>query len=192
LTEIIAVLMERGSVFGGLRGNVRLFRRRASRLGRDALLRVARHVNLLPVPEKVFDQASAANAISYQIQVALSETLAKLTDIETQRDRWRDLARSGQARCAEMQAEIDQLKITIAVLAREQDEWKALAAKKPEASPPSDANYRRKFTKLRAVIVKSLHPDHGGGSQEERIMRGELFKRVWPEIERIESDAHSP
>ena len=70
-------------------------------------------------------------------------------------------------RSTEMQAEIDQLTEATRALGRE----------------------RRKFTRLRAVVVKSLHPDHGAGSQEERLLRGEIFKQVWPEIERIESDA---
>ena len=149
-------------------------------------------VNQLPRTEPVFGRTCAANARSDAIQAALSETLAKLADMETQRDRWRDLARSRQARGAEMQGEIDQLKATTAALGHERDEWRALAETKPQNPAPNDGNYRWKFTRLRAVVVKSLHPDHGGGSHQERIMRGELFKRVWPEIERIESDAPAP
>jgi len=176
-----------GLVFVSLRWNVRSLCQYVSQLARDAFLRVAWRGNLLLAPGKVFHQLPAANAISHEIQAALSETLAKLADVETQRDRWRDLARSGQARSAEMQAEIDQLKATTAALGRERDEWRALTATKAQR-PPDDMNYRRKFARLRAVVVKSLHPDHGGGSQEERTIRNELFKRVWPQIERIESD----
>lgn len=178
-----------GFIFVRLRWSVQPLRERAARLAQDVLGRVAHGGGLLPAPEKTSEQACAANAISYELQVALSETLAKLADMEAQRDRWRDLARSGQALSVEMQSEIEQLKTATAALGRERDEWRALAAAKPETPPPNDMNYRRKFTRLRAVVVKSLHPDHGGGSQEERTIRGELFKRVWPEIERIESDA---
>jgi len=188
LAEIVAALMGIGLVFVSLRWNVRSLCRCVSQLARDAFLRVARRGNLRLAQAKVFHQVSAANAISHEIQAALSETLAKLADVETQRDRWRDLARSGQARSTEMQADIDQLKATNAALGRERDEWRALAATKPQSPPPDDVSYRRKFTRLRAVVVKSLHPDHGGGSQEERTIRSELFKRVWPQIERIESD----
>ncbi len=66
---------------------------------------------------------------------------------------------------------------------------KALTAAQSESPRPHDVNYCRKFSKLRAIVVKSLHPDHGEGSHEERIMQGEIFKRVWPQIEQIESDA---
>ena len=106
--------------------------------------------------------------------------------METQRDRWRDLARSGQTRSAEMQAEIDALKAAIAALDRELEDRRALNEPPP---PPHEAHYRRRFTRLRNIVVKALHPDYGEGSHEERLMRGEIFKRVWPEIERIENDA---
>ena len=128
-----------------------------------------------------------STAISHEIQAALSETLAKLADMESQRDRWRDVARSGRIRSTEMQAEIDQLTEATRALGRERDEWRALTAHKSHT--PNEASYRRKFTRLRAIVVKSLHPDHGAGSQQERLIRGEIFKQVWPEIERIESDA---
>ena len=81
---------------------------------------------------------TASNVIPHGIQAALSETLAKLADMETQRDRWRDLARSGQMRGAELRAEIDQLTAATVALGRERDEWRALTAQKSQRPPHSD------------------------------------------------------
>ena len=141
------------------------------------------------MPAEVCLPTPAPYVISPEIQTALSEAQAKLADMETQRDRWRDLARSWQMRSVEMRTEIDDLKATTAALGRERDEWKALTAAQAKSPPPHDANYRRKFLKLRAIVVKSLHPDHEEGSHEERMMKGEIFKRVWPQIEQIEGEA---
>ncbi len=67
-------------------------------------------------PVEIRLPAPAPYVISPEIQTALSETQAKLADMETQRDRWRDLARSWQMRSAAMQTEIDELKTTTAAL----------------------------------------------------------------------------
>ncbi len=56
---------------------------------------------------------------------------------------------------------------------------------KSSASNKGDTS---RFHKLRNLIVHELHPDGQANlSQIERLIRAELFKALWPAIQRIES-----
>lgn len=59
----------------------------------------------------------------------------------------------------------------------EREEWKARAL-------AAESGIDGKFLSLRRLLAHELHPDHSQ-DESERIMRAEIFKRLWPEIERI-------
>jgi hypothetical protein len=42
-----------------------------------------------------------------------------------------------------------------------------------------------RFQRLHALLARELHPDHSKTEGIERIIRTELFKTLWPQIERI-------
>jgi septal ring factor EnvC (AmiA/AmiB activator) len=54
-----------------------------------------------------------------------------------------------------------------------------------QASAPEDSRFR----KLRALIVKELHPDHAPAGSVDRVLRSEVFKALWPKIEAISEEA---
>lgn len=55
----------------------------------------------------------------------------------------------------------------------ERERWKALAR----------ATDSGKFDRLRRLLARELHPDHC--PESEKAVRAEIFKRLWPEVERI-------
>jgi septal ring factor EnvC (AmiA/AmiB activator) len=57
--------------------------------------------------------------------------------------------------------------------------------RKMQASAPEDSRFR----KLRALIVKELHPDHAPAGSVDRVLRGEAFKALWPKVETISEEA---
>jgi hypothetical protein len=50
-----------------------------------------------------------------------------------------------------------------------------------EASPAPSEQFRR----LRALVLKEIHPDHATADGIDRDIRTALFKRMWPQIEAL-------
>lgn len=49
------------------------------------------------------------------------------------------------------------------------------------------------FAKLRALVIKTLHPDAAPqDSASERALRSDMFKAIWPEILKIQHDIDHP
>ena len=70
-----------------------------------------------------------------------------------------------------------------AVFQRDKAEARAIAAeaKIADVSPGRD----RRFDELRRVLARELHPDHAEADGIEKLVRAEIFKTLWPQIERI-------
>ena len=43
----------------------------------------------------------------------------------------------------------------------------------------------QKFQAARWLIAKELHPDNCKGGEAEKLARAEIFKEIWPELEKI-------
>ena len=43
-----------------------------------------------------------------------------------------------------------------------------------------------RFRQVKVVISKALHPNNFSGESGDQRVRSEIFKEIWPEIERIE------
>ena len=58
------------------------------------------------------------------------------------------------------------------------------AAQRSPETPrgPGDVS---QFHRLRALIIKELHPDHAPPGSVDRALRAEVFKAMWPRIEAI-------
>jgi hypothetical protein len=57
-----------------------------------------------------------------------------------------------------------------------------------KVSSPNDPDDGR-FRRLRALIVKELHPDHAPSDSVNGAIRAEIFKVLWPKIEQITGKA---
>lgn len=100
-----------------------------------------------------------------------------------------------QKRILELEAEVHTLTARIkrlrevgkAIIAQ-REEWKTRALASEEFANDlldSSSEHDERFDMLRRLVAKELHPDFCDGSQLEKMVRAELFKRLWPEIERI-------
>lgn len=77
--------------------------------------------------------------------------------------------------------ELDAIREDLANLLREENQElhrKLLAA---EEAPSQD-----RFRRAKVAISKALHPNNFSHDEQERAIRAEIFKQLWPEIERIE------
>jgi hypothetical protein len=72
------------------------------------------------------------------------------------------------------------------LVANLQDRVRALQTD-PEGDGPG--GHDPSFRKLRALIVKELHPDHAPADSIERTIRAEVFKALWPKVEAITGNA---
>src|SRR5207248_10726401 len=86
-----------------------------------------------------------------------------------------------------LQARVKHLQIAGKTIITQRERWnaRALAAEgrlQTECRHPGMTNDR--FDALRRLIAKELHPDFCAGGTLEKLLRAELFKRLWPEIER--------
>jgi hypothetical protein len=43
-----------------------------------------------------------------------------------------------------------------------------------------------KYASLKRSLAKLFHPDHAPGQGIEKIVRNEIFKEIWSEIERLD------
>jgi hypothetical protein len=49
-----------------------------------------------------------------------------------------------------------------------------------------------RYGALRRYLAKQFHPDHAPGYGIEKVVRNEIFKEIWGEIERLNHQAASP
>ena len=63
-----------------------------------------------------------------------------------------------------------------------------LRAKEEEAERATMATGADRFRRAKTVISKALHPNNFEGDAAQQKLRGELFKEIWPQIERIERE----
>jgi hypothetical protein len=112
-------------------------------------------------------EASSDGAKVAKLEKALreanAETLAtrKQRDVwKQERDVWRDRARAAETR---------------------------FVAQEP--SGPQSMGPDGQFKRLRALLASELHPDHARTDGIERLVRGEIFKSLWPKVQDIEKSA---
>ncbi|MFT2094174.1 hypothetical protein ACMS1Z_05725 [Acidiphilium multivorum] len=90
-----------------------------------------------------------------------------------------------QARFAALEVQHGQL---ISDLHDARETIRSLKAEQVRAKPATDTGGR--FGRLKSLIIRELHPDgKPDAGAIERTVRTELFKHLWPEIERIERGA---
>ena len=72
-------------------------------------------------------------------------------------------------------------------LIQERDFWKLKAESARSDKDPQDQAARedKRIEALRRLLARELHPDKAQSSTEEAALRAEIFKQLWPEIDRI-------
>jgi hypothetical protein len=108
-------------------------------------------------------------------QCANRDARIKVLESEIDRLRGLDLIRQDVANL--MQEEIDDLK-------RQLGELNAAHAEPSAADEPVSGDDR--FRRAKIAISKALHPNNFANDKLGAMIRGEIFKELWPEIERIE------
>ena len=87
----------------------------------------------------------------------------------------------------EHDAIIEQLASACENLIQERDFWKVKAESARSNKDPQDQTARedKRIEALRRLLARELHPDKAKSSTEEAALRAEIFKQLWPEIDRI-------
>jgi len=95
-----------------------------------------------------------------------------------------------------MAQEIDRLRLLLTTVNQHRESWKIRAlmaeAHLLEATAKTGGNAGRqnvtdvRYASLKRYLAKQFHPDFAPGEGLEKIVRNEIFKEIWNEIERLD------
>jgi len=73
------------------------------------------------------------------------------------------------------------------ILTRERDAWKAMAESLTLHQPPKNTAIQegKRLEALRRFLARELHPDTAKLANKDRALLQDLFKHLWPQIDRI-------
>src|SRR6266576_2219460 len=96
----------------------------------------------------------------------------------------------------QMVREIERLRVRATTTDQQRESWKvrALMAEaqlleataKPSNNGASPNVRDLRYSSLKRYLAKRFHPDYGPGQENEKIVRNEIFKEIWNEIERLD------
>jgi hypothetical protein len=96
----------------------------------------------------------------------------------------------------EMAKEIERLRVRSATVEQQRESWKVRAlmaeAQLLEASAKTGNDGGRRnvsdvrYASLKRYLAKRFHPDYAPGEGLEKLVRNEIFKEIWSEIERLD------
>jgi hypothetical protein len=96
----------------------------------------------------------------------------------------------------QMMREIDRLRVLSTKSEQQRESWKVRAlmaeAQLLEATAKTTNNDRCqnisdvRYVSLKRYLAKRFHPDYAPGQGIEKIVRNEIFKEIWNEIERLD------
>ena len=96
----------------------------------------------------------------------------------------------------EMVKEIERLHVLLPTIHQQRESWKVRAlmaeAELLEGTAKTSNNGRCqnvsdvRYASLKRFLAKQFHPDHAPGQGIEKIVRSEIFKEIWNEIERLD------
>ena len=96
----------------------------------------------------------------------------------------------------EMVKEIERLHVLLPTIHQQRESWKVRAlmaeAQLLEATAKIGNNDDRqnvsdvRYASLKRYLAKRFHPDYAPGEGIEKIVRNEIFKEIWNEIERLD------
>ena len=108
-----------------------------------------------------------------------------------------DLHQMDFARNHQMVREIERLRERSSTSDQQRESWKVRAlmaeAQLLEATTAKTSNNRGsqkvsdiRYASLKRYLAKRFHPDYAPGQGIEKIVRNEIFKEIWNEIERLD------
>jgi hypothetical protein len=96
----------------------------------------------------------------------------------------------------EMVKEIERLYVRSSTIEQQRESWKVRAlmaeAQLLEATAKASNNGGRqnvgdlRYASLKRYLAKRFHPDYAPGQGIEKIVRNEIFKEIWNEIDRLD------
>ena len=100
------------------------------------------------------------------------------------------------ARNQQMVREIERLRVRSSTIDQQRESWKvrALMAEAQLLEATAKASNNRgcqkvsdlRYASLKRYLAKRFHPDYAPGQGIEKIVRNEIFKEIWNEIERLD------
>jgi len=108
-----------------------------------------------------------------------------------------DLHQLDFVRNQQMVREIERLRVRSTRIDQQRESWKVRAlmaeAQLLEATTAKTSNNRGsqkvsdiRYASLKRYLAKRFHPDYAPGQGIEKIVRNEIFKEIWNEIERLD------
>jgi uncharacterized protein YhaN len=88
-----------------------------------------------------------------------------------------------RVRISELEADRLRLRGREALRQRDWADARAIAAEAKIAEATAGKDPR--FDELRRLLAREFHPDHAKADGIEKVVRAEIFKTLWPQIERI-------
>ena len=96
----------------------------------------------------------------------------------------------------QMVKEIEQLRVRSTTIEQHRESWKvrALMAEaqllEATAKPSNNGGCQNvsdvRYASLKRFLAKRFHPDYAGAQGIEKIVRNEIFKEIWSEVERLD------
>jgi hypothetical protein len=95
---------------------------------------------------------------------------------------------------ADLLAKIERLRSAGKTVIEQRDAWqkRALAAEARVAELAAilaelqgGATGEKKFDEMKRYLARELHPDHSTSDGIEKLIRSEMFKKIWPKVEEI-------
>ena len=96
----------------------------------------------------------------------------------------------------QMVREIERLRVRAITSDQQRESWKVRglmaeaqlleATAKPSNKGASQNVSDLRYSSLKRYLAKRFHPDYGPGQGIEKMVRNEIFKEIWNEIERLD------
>ena len=92
----------------------------------------------------------------------------------------------------QMVRDIEQLRVLLTTLEEQRESWKvrALIAEAQLLEATADGASQKvadlRYASLKRYLAKQFHPDHSPGEGIEKIVRNEIFKEIWNEVDRLD------
>jgi hypothetical protein len=92
----------------------------------------------------------------------------------------------------QMVRDIEQLRVLSTSLEEQRESWKVRALMAESHLLEATVNGASKkvadlrYASLKRYLAKQFHPDHSPGEGIEKIVRNEIFKEIWNEVDRLD------
>jgi hypothetical protein len=86
----------------------------------------------------------------------------------------------------QMAKEIERLRVRSTTIEQQRESWKVRALMAETQLLETTAKNDVRYASLKRYLAKRFHPDYAPGQGIEKIVRNEIFKEIWNEIDRLD------